>query len=121
MFELSESEFDNLRSQIATSSWGGTRYPPFAFTELGVAMLSSVLNSPKAIQTNIGIMRAFVAMRRFALSYSELAERLNQLERVIRNVALTETAHYEELRQAIDSMLKEDVDWENRPRIGYKS
>jgi hypothetical protein len=65
MFELSEQELTNLRSQIATSSWGGVRYKPFAFTESGVAMLSSVLNSENAIEINKTIMRTFVAVRKF--------------------------------------------------------
>jgi len=63
MFELTRSEFDNLRCRFGISSWGGTRYMPFAFTELGVAMLSSVLNSKTAIEINRGIMRAFVTIR----------------------------------------------------------
>ncbi|MBR5689458.1 MAG: ORF6N domain-containing protein [Prevotella sp.] len=63
MFQLTKGEWEILKSQIATSSWGGIRKPPYAFTELGVAMLSSVLNSPLAINTNIEIMRAFVSFR----------------------------------------------------------
>jgi hypothetical protein len=63
MFELTRQEWNILRSQIVTSSWGGSRYQPFAFTELGVAMLSSVLNSDVAIEKNRNIMRAFVAVR----------------------------------------------------------
>jgi len=63
MFQLTKLEFDNLRSQFVTSSWGGTRYMPFAFTEQGIAMLSSVLKSETAIQINIAIIRAFVAIR----------------------------------------------------------
>lgn len=59
MFELTKKEFENLRSQSGTSSWGGTRYMPMAFTEQGVAMLSSVLNSPTAIEVNIQIIRVF--------------------------------------------------------------
>ena len=62
MFTLNSSEIKILRSQIVTSSWGGSRYQPFAFTEQGVAMLSSVLNSERAITVNIAIMRAFVQM-----------------------------------------------------------
>ncbi len=58
MFQLSEEEVENLRTQFATSSWGGSRYPPFVFTEQGVAMLSSVLNSERAIEVNIAIMPA---------------------------------------------------------------
>jgi hypothetical protein len=67
MFELTPDEWGNLRSQFATSSWGGQRYLPFAFTEQGVAMLSGLLNSDAAIEVNINIMRAFVLMRQFAL------------------------------------------------------
>jgi hypothetical protein len=63
MFQLTKTEFDNLRSQIVTSSWGGSRYLPFAFTEQGVVMLASVLKSETAIQININIVRTFVAIR----------------------------------------------------------
>jgi hypothetical protein len=65
MFQLTRAEFSSLRSQIAISSfdWGGRRHPPFAFTEQGVAMLSSVLRSKRAVQVNIEIMRAFVRLR----------------------------------------------------------
>jgi hypothetical protein len=72
-----------LRSQIVTSSWGGSRYQPFAFTEQGVAMLSSVLNSEKAIEVNIAIMRAFVQMRKFLETHRELALKLEELERTV--------------------------------------
>ncbi len=80
MFELTQEEWTNLRSQIATSSWGGKRYPPFAFTEQGIAMLSSVLNSEVAIDVNISIMRAFVMMRQWAMNHQELSEKLTALE-----------------------------------------
>jgi hypothetical protein len=72
MFELSIEEFDNLRSQIDTSSWGGTRYAPMAFTEQGVAMLSSVLNSDRAIKVNIQIIRIFTRMRQMLLTHKDL-------------------------------------------------
>jgi len=81
MFQLSSKEFENLRSQTVTSSWGGRRYPPYAFTEQGVAMLSSVLKSKSAIQVNITIMRAFVQMRKFLQSHEELAAKLKKLEK----------------------------------------
>ena len=82
MFQLSVEEFADLRSQSVTSSgWGGRRYPPYAFTEQGVAMLSSVLNSPRAIRVNIEIMRAFVRLRRMIYSHRELAAKLAVLER----------------------------------------
>ena len=83
LFVLSKKESVNLRSQIATSSWGGSRYQLFAFTEQGVAMLSSVLNSEKAIEVNIAIMRAFVQMRKFFETNKELAEKIEELERTV--------------------------------------
>ncbi|MDQ1336421.1 MAG: hypothetical protein QG552_3371, partial [Thermodesulfobacteriota bacterium] len=82
MFQLSRVEFDHLRSQSVTSNqWGGRRYPPYGFTEQGVAMLSSVLNSPRAIQVNIEIMRAFIRLRRMMASHAELARKLENLEK----------------------------------------
>ncbi|BDB56896.1 ORF6N domain-containing protein [Flavobacterium ammonificans] len=80
MFELTEEEFQCLRSQIVTSNRGGIRYMPFAFTEQGVAMLSSVLNNEKAIEINIAIMRSFVSLRKFALTYEELTKRVTEIE-----------------------------------------
>ena len=68
MFQLTTNEFDNLKSQFATSSWGGVRKLPYAFTEQGVAMLSGVLKSPTAVEANIRIMRAFVSMRHFMVN-----------------------------------------------------
>ena len=83
MFQLRPSEFKNLRSQFVTSSWGGRRYLPYVFTEQGVAMLSSVLNSERAIQVNIVIMRAFVKLRKILSTHKELAHKLIDLERKI--------------------------------------
>ena len=80
MFKLIDEEFKNLRSQIVTSSWGGRRTPPYAFTEQGVAMLSSVLNSQRAIEVNIAIMRAFVKLRRMIESHKQLAVKLEKME-----------------------------------------
>jgi len=82
MFQLSEEEFENLRYQFGTSSWwGGRRYAPYAFTEQGVAMLSSVLRSKRAIQVNIEIMRAFVRLRRMLATHAGLSRKLDALER----------------------------------------
>ena len=82
MFQLSQEEFAILRSQIVTSSdWGGRRYRPYAFTEQGVAMLSSVLHSRRAIQVNIEIMRAFIRLRQMLASHVELARKLDALEK----------------------------------------
>jgi hypothetical protein len=90
MFQLTTEEFmnlrfqsgtSNLRSQTVTSSWGGRRYPPYAFTEQGVAMLSSVLRSDRAIHVNIEIMRAFVRLRQILASHKDLARKLAALEK----------------------------------------
>ena len=81
MFQLSRAEFDNLRSQIVTASWGGRRSAPYAFSEQGVAMLSSVLRSKRAVQVNIEIMRAFVRLRQMLTSHADLERRLSALER----------------------------------------
>ena len=82
MFQLNEQEFHALKSQIVISSWGGLRRAiPYAFTEQGVAMLSSVLRSQRAIQVNIEIMRAFVRLRRILASHAQLARKLDALEK----------------------------------------
>lgn len=83
MFRLTKQEIENLRFHFGTSSWGGGRYLPYAFTEHGVAMLSSVLNSERAIHVNIAIMRAFVKLRRILSTHKELASKLKELERKI--------------------------------------
>jgi hypothetical protein len=80
MFELSRAEFDNLRSQIVISSWGGIRYRPMAFTEQGVAMLSSVLNSERAVQVNIQIMRAFTKLRQMLATHDDLRRKIEEME-----------------------------------------
>ncbi len=83
MFQLANQELAILRSQTVTSSWGGRRTAPYVFTEQGVAMLSSVLNSPRAIAVNIEIMRAFVRMREIIAANKELAKKLDELERKV--------------------------------------
>jgi hypothetical protein len=130
MFEMTLSEFRNLRSQIATSSWSGTRYPPFAFTEHGVAMLSSILNSPKAIQTNIAIAKTFIAMRRHALTCTELAQTIKELEtkfdkqfadinEVLHWLGEENQARYDE-HKAIQSGEATPDEWAERARIGFR-
>ena len=81
MFQLTKQEFDHLRSHFVTSSWGGRRYPPYAFTEQGVTMLSSVLRSTRAVQVNIEIMRAFVRLRQMLTGHADLARKLAALEK----------------------------------------
>jgi hypothetical protein len=97
-FQLTSREFDDLKSQIVTSSWGGRRKPPWAFTEHGVAMLSSVLRSRMAARVNIEIMRAFVRLRRLMATPGELAQQLA-------TVAQTVELHDEQIK-AIAEVLK---------------
>lgn len=81
MFQLTKDEFENLKSHFATSSWGGRRKLPYAFTEQGVAMLSSVLNSERAIQVNIAIMRTFTKLRGMLATHKELRQKIEEMER----------------------------------------
>lgn len=118
MFELTKEEFENWRSQIATSNSEkmGLRYLPFAFTEQGVAMLSSVLNSERAIQMNIQIVRIFTKMKEMALMHSDILLKLESLEK-------QGSKHSQEI-QAIFKALKQLVQTpkidEERVRIGFK-
>ena len=117
MFELTKEEFESLRTQFATSKRGGTRYFPFAFTEQGVAMLSSVLNSPKAINVNIAIMRAFVFMRQYALTHKDLTDKLKELEAKYNK-------QFKDVYEAINYLLqkdKQEVKHKGRKRIGFKT
>jgi len=81
MFQLTKKEFDNLRFHFGTSSWGGQRYLPYAFTENGVAMLSSVLNSERAIQVNIQIMRTFTKLREMLTTHKGLKQKIEEMEK----------------------------------------
>lgn len=113
MFELSRQENDDLRSRSGTSSWGGARYAPMAFTEQGVAMLPSVLNSEQAIQVNIRIMRVFTRMRKALLSHRELLQKLEQLESRV-------GTHDEEIQALFDHLTALVSPTEpTRKRIGY--
>lgn len=112
MFELSEKEFQSLRSQIVTSNRGGSRYMPFAFSEQGVAMLSSILNSDKAIEINIAIMRTFVTIRQFTLSYAELKTRIEEIENQFPDI-------YRVLNYLVDKD-NNPKSTSERNKIGYK-
>ncbi len=104
MFELTEREYADLRSQFASSSWGGRRYLPFAFTELGVAMLSSVLRSNTAILVNRAIMKAFVAMRNYIATTTTLTAELSEIRA---KLALLERADADNAEAVSD--LSEDM------------
>ena len=104
MFQLDNKEFANLKSQIVTSSWGGRRTPPLAFTEEGIAMLSSVLHSDVAIAANISILRAFVKVREYLLMVSTVSAEVKELRA---KVDLLATQREEDLGAVND--LSEDV------------
>jgi hypothetical protein len=117
MFELSTKEFEKLRSQIGTSSWGGTRYNPMTFTEQGIAMLSSILNSNIAIEVNIRIIRVFTKMREFALTNKEILLQLTTEKEVKGNNNDIEN---------IFIVLKELIEKQQKPspprnKIGFKN
>ena len=116
MFELSQEEWLTLRTQFATSRWGGQRYAPFAFTEQGIAMLSSVLNTDRAIEVNITIMRAFVLMRQWALNHQELSKRLDALKQQYGQ-------KFSDIEQVLNFLIQKDkktLTQQQRERIGFK-
>jgi len=110
MFKLSKKEYENLRSQFATSSWGGTRYAPMAFTEHGVLMISSVLKSDKAIQVNIQIMRAFTKLRHLILDNVEL-------RREIENLRADTNGKFRIIFETLDQLLT--VESKPKKKIGF--
>ena len=112
----------NLRSQIVTSSlneWGGNRYLPYAFTEQGVAMLSGVIHSKKAIEMNIAIMRAFVEIRKWMMQKDEVKHQLNE----IKSKLGLHDKQLNEIYEVIENILDKEAakrKWDNRERIGFK-
>ena len=132
MFQLTKEEFESLRLQIETSEInslrlqietskgrGGTRYLPYAFTEQGVAMLSGIINSDKAINMNIAIMRAFVDVRRLLLKQTDLKEQLKEIKQRLGE----HDAQLNNIYDAMENLLDEKAaqrKWEDRVRIGFK-
>lgn len=136
MFQLSEMEFKNLKSQIATSRWGGVRKLPNAFTELGIAMLSSVLSSEVAIQVNINIMRVFVVLKN-AVNLNEIAIKvenvnlkINSMQEYIENILTTQNdinadtaMQLELINQTLAELQNDKAQREiltNRKPVGFK-
>ena len=118
MFDLSEKEFNDLRSQIGTSSWGGSRYAPMVFTEQGVAMLSSVLHSERAIAVNIQIVRVFSKMKALISEHKEILQKLTQME-------LKDIEQDKKIRLIFDFLKKledkrkSEEEFQTRKRIGF--
>ena len=119
MFELTKKEWEFIRSQNVMFKTGKGHFPkylPFAFTEQGVAMLSAVLNSTRAIQTSILIMRAFVMMRQFALTYQELSEKIIELEK-------QHNQKFDDIEQVLNYLIQKDnqkTQQARRKQVGYK-
>jgi hypothetical protein len=117
VFQLTKTEVENLRSQIVTSKKGGNRYLPYAFTEQGVSMLSSVLNSDRAIEVNIAIMRTFVLIREHSMRYKDLQEKLEKLEKQT-------DKNFKEIYSALNLLIEErmqNASLNKRERIGFKT
>jgi phage regulator Rha-like protein len=132
MFELTKEEFENLRcnfstsnkvknpgSQHAISKRGGTRYLPFAFTEHGVAMLSGILNSDKALDMNIAIIKAFIAMKQLISRQNEVAQQLQELRERLGEHDIQLNQIYDAIENLLDEKI-EKKKWEDRDRIGFK-
>ncbi|MEP7374449.1 MAG: ORF6N domain-containing protein [Chitinophagaceae bacterium] len=134
MFQLTKEEFESLRFQIETSNnntnplrfqnetskgRGGTRYLPYAFTEQGVAMLSGILNSDKAVNMNIAIMRAFVEIRRIVLQQGDIKKQLKAIQQRIGEHDTQLSAIYDAIENLLDDKAAQRK-WEDRERIGFK-
>ena len=135
MFRLSSQEWEYIRSQIVTASpitaqrsqivtfekWRGkfSKYPPYAFTEQGVGMLSGVLNSDKAINMHLAIMRTFVEIRRILLQQGGIKEQLRQIQERINDHDIQLSSIYEAIENLLDDSIAKKK-WEERERIGFK-
>ena len=116
MFELTELEYENLRCQIGTSSWGGVRYLPIVFTEQGVAMLSSVLNSKIAIAVNIQIMLIFTKVRQMLTDNTELRLDIEKIKKKLDN----QDKNMEIVFRYLDELIEKKENTKPRTKIGYK-
>jgi hypothetical protein len=116
MFTLTPKEFDNLKSQNAISSWGGRRKLPNAFTEQGVAMLSSILNSDTAIEVNIRIIRVFTRLREYSLTHKEILLQLAKLEKEVKG----NRKDIENIFLVLKEFLEKEIKPTPRNKIGFK-
>lgn len=117
MFSLTEKETQNLRSQNATSSWGGNRRTPNAFTEQGVAMLSSILNSDTAIEVNISIIRVFTKLRSFSMTQKDILIQLAKLEKEVKG----NSQDIENVFIVLKKLIEKDANPVKRSKIGFKN
>ena len=118
MFGLMKPEFENLRSQFVTSSWGGTRYAPMAFTEQGIIMLSSVLGSQRAVDVNIRVVRLFIRLREIVSSNKEILQKLTELEKRMDSTNADVQNIFAVLRELVNP--PQPSPEPQREQIGYK-
>ncbi len=116
MFALTQKEFQNLKSQNATSNWGGRRKLPNAFTEQGIAMLSSILNSDTAIEVNIRVIRVFTRLREYALTHKEILLQLAKLEKEVKG----NSKDIENIFMVLKELLEKESKPATRNKIGFK-
>lgn len=117
MFQLTTSEFENLKSQIATSSWGGARKLPLVFTEQGVAMLSGILSSDRAIAVNIQIMRVFTKVRNMLTDNTELRLEIEKIKKKLHN----QDKNMEIVFRYLDELIEKKENPAPRQKIGYRT
>jgi len=120
MFQLTIQEWENLKSQNATSSWGGRRKLPYAFTEHGVLMLSSVLNSDRAIAVNIHIMRVYTKLKEMLLIHKDVLVELETIKQKVGSNSNDIELIFNYLKQ-FELAKQQELDYQNREKIGYKS
>ncbi|MBV6484458.1 MAG: hypothetical protein KFKLKKLM_00964 [Flavobacteriales bacterium] len=120
MFQLTIQEWENLKSQNATSSWGGRRKLPYAFTEHGVLMLSSVLNSDRAIAVNIHIMRVYTKLKEMLLTNKDILLELETIKQKVGSNSNDIELIFNYLKQ-FELAKQQELDYQNREKIGYKS
>jgi len=119
LFQLNKEEFNNLKSQFATSSWGGRRTPPLAFTDYGVLMLSSVLYSDRAIKVNIQIIRIFTKMREILLTHKNVVSQLEQMQDKLAEHDNNILLIFEYIKQ-LEHEKQHKIEQQDRKKIGYK-
>lgn len=127
MFEITKVEFESLRCSFSTSKRGGTRYMPFAFTEHGVTMLASVLNSDRAVDVNIAIVRTFITIRNYINKHKNISEQINDLRIEMQKEFGERDVQIASIYDALENLLDKEEDqiekrlkWEQRERIGFK-
>ena len=119
LFQLNKEEFNNLKSQFATSSWGGRRTPPLAFTDYGVLMLSSVLYSDRAIKVNIQIIRIFTKMREMLLAHKDVVSQLEHIQNKLAEHDNNILLIFEYIKQ-LEQEKQYNIEQQDRKKIGYK-